>query len=169
MWDLSSAGRASALQAEGHRFEPYRSHILPKYYGEIAQLARAHGSYPWCRGFKSLSRYLRVCYEQTTRKKENTGLCLHRIRCSLFFVLAATAMPASWLWTDIAKLWKLSARGRRGSHGPCIRSSLSNQSEALERPIPTSLCQVLRPSSSHLYLIIPLKYVLLNKALKSIL
>ena len=26
-------------------------------YGGIAQLARAHGSYPWCRGFKSLSRY----------------------------------------------------------------------------------------------------------------
>ena len=26
LWDLSSAGRASALQAEGHRFEPYRSH-----------------------------------------------------------------------------------------------------------------------------------------------
>ncbi len=28
------------------------------FYGEIAQLARAHGSYPWCRGFKSPSRYL---------------------------------------------------------------------------------------------------------------
>ena len=27
LWDLSSAGRASALQAEGHRFEPYRSHF----------------------------------------------------------------------------------------------------------------------------------------------
>ena len=27
-WDLSSAGRASALQAEGHRFEPYRSHLF---------------------------------------------------------------------------------------------------------------------------------------------
>ncbi len=27
IWDLSSAGRASALQAEGHRFEPYRSHL----------------------------------------------------------------------------------------------------------------------------------------------
>ena len=27
-WDLSSAGRASALQAEGHRFEPCRSHFL---------------------------------------------------------------------------------------------------------------------------------------------
>ena len=26
-WDLSSAGRASALQAEGHRFEPCRSHM----------------------------------------------------------------------------------------------------------------------------------------------
>ena len=26
LWDLSSAGRASALQAECHRFEPYRSH-----------------------------------------------------------------------------------------------------------------------------------------------
>ena len=27
VWDLSSAGRASALQAEGHRFEPYRPHL----------------------------------------------------------------------------------------------------------------------------------------------
>ena len=26
LWDLSSAGRASALQAEGHRFKSYRSH-----------------------------------------------------------------------------------------------------------------------------------------------
>ena len=56
IWNLSSAGRASALQAEGHRFEPYRFHIL-KENGEIAQLARAHGSYPWCRGFESPSRY----------------------------------------------------------------------------------------------------------------
>ena len=30
----------------------YRAH------GEIAQLARAHGSYPWCQEFESLSRYL---------------------------------------------------------------------------------------------------------------
>ena len=27
-WELSSAGRASALQAEGHRFEPCSSHHL---------------------------------------------------------------------------------------------------------------------------------------------
>ena len=30
LWDLSSAGRASALQAEGHRFEPCRSHLQQK-------------------------------------------------------------------------------------------------------------------------------------------
>ena len=34
-WDLSSAGRASALQAEGHRFEPCRSHL----FADVAQLA----------------------------------------------------------------------------------------------------------------------------------
>ena len=28
LWDLSSAGRASALQAEGHRFEPYNFHFI---------------------------------------------------------------------------------------------------------------------------------------------
>ena len=27
IWGLSSAGRESALQAEGHRFEPYRPHL----------------------------------------------------------------------------------------------------------------------------------------------
>ena len=54
-WGLSSAGRASALQAEGHRFEPYRPHT----HGGIAQLARAHGSYPWCRWFESNFRYER--------------------------------------------------------------------------------------------------------------
>ena len=33
---LSSAGRASALQAEGHRFEPYRPHLVV---ADMAQLA----------------------------------------------------------------------------------------------------------------------------------
>ena len=28
IWDLSSAGRASALQAEGHRFEPCNFHFF---------------------------------------------------------------------------------------------------------------------------------------------
>ncbi len=35
IWDLSSAGRASALQAEGHRFEPCRSHLLSRIFGSI--------------------------------------------------------------------------------------------------------------------------------------
>ena len=38
MWDHSSAGRASALQAEGHRFEPYWSH---RYYAGVAEQADA--------------------------------------------------------------------------------------------------------------------------------
>ena len=62
VWGLSSAGRASALQAEGHRFEPCRPHQ----YGGIAQLARAHGSYPWCREFKSPFRYLLISLKPLT-------------------------------------------------------------------------------------------------------
>ena len=45
----------------GRGFEslyPPCSSILIYIYGGIAQLARAHGSYPWCRWFKSSSRYL---------------------------------------------------------------------------------------------------------------
>ena len=39
--DHSSAGRASALQAEGHRFEPCRSHLTNSFisYADVAQLA----------------------------------------------------------------------------------------------------------------------------------
>ena len=86
IWGLSSAGRASALQAEGHRFEPCRPHTMKD--GGIAQLARAHGSYPWCRWFKSSSRYFcanvcgtsclwQVCcisiYRNTARESEVSG------------------------------------------------------------------------------------------------
>ena len=35
IWGLSSAGRASALQAEGHRFEPCRPHL--KNYGWVPE------------------------------------------------------------------------------------------------------------------------------------
>ena len=44
IWGLSSAGRASALQAEGHRFEPYRPHFLYLHYylcAVVAELADA--------------------------------------------------------------------------------------------------------------------------------
>ena len=37
-WDHSSAGRAPALQAGGHRFEPCWSHLFMKY-ADVAQLA----------------------------------------------------------------------------------------------------------------------------------
>ena len=37
-WDHSSAGRAPALQAEGHRFEPCRPHYKEKF-ADVAQLA----------------------------------------------------------------------------------------------------------------------------------
>ena len=42
-WGFSSAGRASALQAEGHRFEPCSPHHS---FGPVAQLVRA----PPCHG-----------------------------------------------------------------------------------------------------------------------
>ena len=41
IWDLSSAGRASALQAEGHRFEPCRSHFHKASNAGVAELADA--------------------------------------------------------------------------------------------------------------------------------
>ena len=83
IWNLSSAGRASALQAEGHRFEPYRFHIL-KENGEIAQLARAHGSYPWCRGFESPSRYY-TKYESVNRVKGlQAFLCCRHIHTKIY-------------------------------------------------------------------------------------
>ena len=48
-WEHSSAGRASALQAEGHRFEPYCSHDLN---GLVAQLVRALACHARGRGFE---------------------------------------------------------------------------------------------------------------------
>ena len=48
IWDLSSAGRASALQAEGHRFEPYNSHHL----GPVVQLVRTPACHAGGREFE---------------------------------------------------------------------------------------------------------------------
>ena len=83
IWNLSSAGRASALQAEGHRFEPYRFHIL-KENGEIAQLARAHGSYPWCRGFESPSRYYTKDESVNRVKGLQAFLCCRHIYTKIY-------------------------------------------------------------------------------------
>ena len=47
-WEHSSAGRASALQAEGHRFEPYNFHQ----YGPVVQLVRTLACHARGRGFE---------------------------------------------------------------------------------------------------------------------
>ena len=40
IWKFSSVGRASALQAEGHRFEPCNFHLFSKAkHADVAQLA----------------------------------------------------------------------------------------------------------------------------------
>ena len=47
-WEHSSAGRASALQAEGHRFEPCCSH----HYGLVVQLVRTPACHAGGRRFE---------------------------------------------------------------------------------------------------------------------
>ncbi len=47
-WKFSSAGRASALQAEGQRFEPVNFHHL----GPVAQSVRALACHARGRGFE---------------------------------------------------------------------------------------------------------------------
>ena len=57
LWGHSSAGRAPALHAGGQGFDPPWLHHFFIFYGGIAQLARASGSYPAGRRFKSHRRY----------------------------------------------------------------------------------------------------------------
>ena len=114
MWGLSSAGRASALQAEGHRFEPCRSHSMSfssVIYGEIAQLARAHGSYPWCRGFKSLSRY----YLRSGSRRCFHFFCASSDERSHGKFTAVLARTGNFVWlyeehrdNDRTKFWSMS-------------------------------------------------------------
>ena len=51
LWKHSSVGRASALQAEGHRFEPYCFH----HYGPVVQLVRTLACHARGQGFESPS------------------------------------------------------------------------------------------------------------------
>ena len=50
-WKHSSAGRAPALQAGGHRFEPYSAHHF-YFFGPIAQLVRALACHARGHGFE---------------------------------------------------------------------------------------------------------------------
>ena len=73
-WELSSAGRASALQAEGHRFEPYSSH----WYGRVVQLVRMPACHAGGRGFEPLlgrhSLRIAQCSPQDYKSKLNMPL-----------------------------------------------------------------------------------------------
>ena len=70
VWGLSSAGRASALQAEGHRFEPYRSHIMD--------------------GFPSGQRGQTVNLLATPSK---VRILLHPFRCEIHLLPVLTGQP----------------------------------------------------------------------------
>ena len=50
-WGFSSAGRASALQAEGHRFEPCSPH---QFFGLVVQLVRTPACHAGGRQFESV-------------------------------------------------------------------------------------------------------------------
>ena len=60
----NKTSRGHGVLAQLGEHLPYKQRVIgsspigprPKY-GGVAQLARAHGSYPWCQGFKSLLRY----------------------------------------------------------------------------------------------------------------
>ena len=64
IWVVKGLFNPCGVLAQLGEHLPYKQRVIgsspigPIKYGEIAQLARAHGSYPWCRGFESPSRYL---------------------------------------------------------------------------------------------------------------
>ena len=62
MWEFSSAGRASALQAEGHRFEPCNSHQTSDFFlnGPVVQLVRTLACHARGHGFEPHSGRQRI-------------------------------------------------------------------------------------------------------------
>ena len=70
VWEHSSAGRASALQAEGHRFEPCCSHQFHS--GAVVQLVRMPACYAGGRGFEPLpGRQCALVAQSVEQQTEN--------------------------------------------------------------------------------------------------
>ena len=99
LWDLSSAGRASALQAEGHRFEPYRFHIfgwIPEWPkgADCKSVGTAfEGSNP--SPSSEFSSYIFEMWELFLCKKENRkGAAKPRPLCTPLGLF----LKSSWLW-----------------------------------------------------------------------
>ena len=82
-WGLSSAGRASALQAEGHRFEPCRPHLLNKdgffvcSFEGIGNTDGMRGSTGWCCFFLyvNLRKHKRSITEDERKRKPSGSIC----------------------------------------------------------------------------------------------
>ena len=87
-WDLSSAGRASALQAEGHRFEPYRSHEA-----RVAELADAQDLKSCC------SDTVPVRFRSRARFKTASNPCKSRVWS--FFIMSCII----WSHICVANVW----------------------------------------------------------------
>ena len=64
MWEFSSVGRASALQAGGHRFEPYNSHHFIVYAGVLVVIAKTNAIYAGVAAVSAVDR----CLCQSDRK-----------------------------------------------------------------------------------------------------
>ena len=76
IWDLSSAGRASALQAEGHRFEPYRSHFAVDKYCKVLFIGLQNVMWCYAPMHTALKGWHRKCRSGGTGRR--TGLKILR-------------------------------------------------------------------------------------------
>ena len=75
-WEFSSAGRASALQAEGHRFEPCNSHFfMSKNRKQERKLGERHSRGESCTNVQEVTRLCPVTpiflCPKTENKREN--------------------------------------------------------------------------------------------------
>ena len=69
MWAFSSAGRASALQAECRRFDPVNAHFF--FCGAVVQPVRMPACHAGGRGFESLLRRFFLSLDSSVGRAED--------------------------------------------------------------------------------------------------